>query len=196
MPSLDLLILGLGNVLYGDDGLGVVAAHLIERQYEIPDAVQVLDGGTLGLSLLPLVGRARRVIIIDAIRNPGVEPGGLVRLDGGDVPPALRNRLSAHQIGVSDLLSGAALLDCMPAELVLVGVVPESLDFEVRLSRTVERRMPALVGNVVREAAAMGHRLAAKQFPEARSAAETHYDVPAIVFRCAATPGPAPAASR
>jgi len=77
-----LLVLGLGNVLCGDDGTGVVAVHLLERRYRVPDGVQVLDGGTLGLSLLPYLEQAQQAILVDAIRAehpPHVEAVGVFR---------------------------------------------------------------------------------------------------------------------
>ena len=104
--SVPLLVLGLGNVLCGDDGLGAVAVHLLERRYRAPDGVLVLDGGTLGLSLLPNLEQAREAILVDAIRTDGA-PGSFVRLEGDDVAPAVAARLSVHQVGVLDLLEAA-----------------------------------------------------------------------------------------
>lgn len=153
----DLLVLGLGNVLYGDDGVGVVTVHLLARQYRAPAGVRVADGGTLGLSLLPLLAEARRALIVDAIRRGGVKPGSVVRLEGADVPPAVRERLSPHEIGVGDLLDGATLLGCSPARMILLGLAPARLEFGEELSPAVERRVPALVGRVVAEARALGY---------------------------------------
>jgi hydrogenase maturation protease len=101
-----LLVLGLGNVLCGDDGLGAVAVHLLQRRYQAPDGVSILDGGTLGLSLLPYLEEAHEAILVDAIRGDG-PPGSFVRLEGDEVAPAVAGRLSVHQVGVADLLEGA-----------------------------------------------------------------------------------------
>src|SRR5512141_1175058 len=81
-----LLVLGLGNVLCGDDGLGAVAISRIRARYEIPEGVSVLDGGTLGLALLPYVEDSEKVILVDAI-NAEAPPGSFVRLDGEEVGP-------------------------------------------------------------------------------------------------------------
>jgi hydrogenase maturation protease len=154
-----VLVLGLGNVLCTDDGAGVAAVHLLRREHELPDGVIALDGGTLGLDLLPLVERADRVILLDAVRADG-PPGTLVRLDGGDVAPAVRDRLSPHQIGVADLLGGAALLDRYPAEVVIVGVVPATIELGLGCSPAVAARVPALVEGALAELARMGYRAA------------------------------------
>jgi hydrogenase maturation protease len=151
-----LLVLGLGNVLCGDDGLGAVAVHLLQRRYRAPDGVLVLDGGTLGLSLLPHLELAHEAILVDAIRAEG-EPGTLVRLEGDDVAPAVAARLSVHQVGVLDLLEAARWRDRYPSRLILIGLVPQSLDLGVGRTPAVEAALPALVDRVVAEAAALGH---------------------------------------
>lgn len=150
-----LLVLGLGNVLLGDDGVGSAAVAALLDWFPVPDGVRVLDGGTLGLSLLPYVEEADSVILVDAI-SADEAPGSLVRLDGDQVAPAVASRLSPHQIGVSDLLDSARWLDRYPARLVLLGIVPGVLDLAVGLSPEVARSLPALVGKIVDEAAGLG----------------------------------------
>jgi len=154
--SIPLLVLGLGNVLCGDDGLGAVAVHLLHRRYRVPDGVLVLDGGTLGLSLLPRLEQAREAILVDAIRADG-PPGSFVRLEGDDVAPAVAARLSVHQVGVVDLLDAARWCDCYPSRLILLGVVPESLELGVRRTAAVEAALPGLVERIVQEARELGH---------------------------------------
>jgi hydrogenase maturation protease len=149
-----LLVLGLGNLLLGDDGVGSAAIALLLDRYRPPRDVRVLDGGTLGLSLLPYLDEADAVLLVDAIRADA-PPGSLVRLDGEQVAPAVATRLSPHQIGVSDLLDGARWLDRYPARLVLLGIVPETMELAVGLSPEVAKSLPDLVERVVDEAAAM-----------------------------------------
>jgi hydrogenase maturation protease len=152
--STSLLVLGLGNLLLGDDGVGSAAIALLLDRYRPPRGVRVLDGGTLGLSLLPYLDDADAVLLVDAIRADA-PPGSLVRLDGEQVAPAVATRLSPHQIGVSDLLDGARWLDRYPARLVLLGVVPETLELAVGLSPPVARALPDLVEQIVDEAASL-----------------------------------------
>ena len=159
--SVPLLVLGLGNVLCGDDGLGVVAVHLLQRRYQAPDGVSVLDGGTLGLSLLPHLEEARQVILVDAIRADG-PPGSLVRLEGDDVAPAVAARLSVHQVGVVDLLDGAHWRERYPSRLVLLGLVPQTLELGLSRSAPVEAALPRLVDQIVAEARGLGHAFAPK----------------------------------
>jgi hydrogenase maturation protease len=151
-----LLVLGLGNVLCGDDGLGVVAVHLLQRRYRPPEGGLILDGGTLGLSLLPHLEQARDAILVDAIQTDG-PPGTLVRLEGDDVAPAVAARLSVHQVGVLDLLEAARWRGRYPPRLILLGLIPESLALGVSRTAAVEAALPALVERIVREAAGLGH---------------------------------------
>jgi hydrogenase maturation protease len=150
-----VLVLGLGNVVCSDDGAGVAAVHRLVREWTMPAGVVALDGGTLGLSLLPLVDRADRVVLVDAIRGDG-PPGTMVRLDGDDVAPAVYERLSPHQIGVADLLAGAALVGRYPDEVVLVGVVPATTELGLGRTPAVEARVPELVARVVDELIRLG----------------------------------------
>ncbi|MCP3958003.1 MAG: hydrogenase maturation protease [bacterium] len=153
-----LLILGLGNVICGDDGLGVVAVERLAREYELPTGVSALDGGTLGLSLLAHVTGAEDLLLVDAIRADA-PAGTLVRLDGDDVAPAVRERLSVHQIGVADLLDALRLLGEVPRRMVLVGLVPETLELGLGCSPAVAAQLDELVAAVACEARALGHPL-------------------------------------
>ena len=152
----DLLVLGLGNLLCGDDGAGVVAVARLAERFETPDGAIVLDGGTLGLSLLPYLRDARAVILVDAVAGDG-PPGTLVRLAGDDVASAAAHRLSPHQVGVADLLDGLRLLGGRPETIVLVGLVPAELELSVERTPAVETKIDDLVEATVEEAARLGH---------------------------------------
>ena len=151
-----VLVLGLGNAVCQDDGAGIAAVHRLTREYDLPEGVLALDGGTLGLSLLPLVDSAAQVILIDAIQA-NAPPGTLVRIEGDEVPPAVYERLSPHQIGVADLLAGATLLDRYPDRVVLLGVVPESIDLGLGRTKAVDASIPELVAQVVEELRTLGY---------------------------------------
>jgi hydrogenase maturation protease len=150
-----LLVLGLGNVLLQDDGVGAAAVSLLSRRYDAPSGVRVLDGGTLGLALLPYLETADALFLIDAVRTDG-RPGGIVRLDGEDVAPAVATRLSPHQVGVADLLDGARWLERYPGRVILLGLVPHSMDLAVGLTPDVQAALPALVECIVDEARQLG----------------------------------------
>ena len=160
----DLLVLGLGNVLLGDDGAGPAVIAQLRDGYEARSGTLVLDGGTLGLSLLPYLEDARRVILVDAVAADA-PAGTLVRLEGRDVGPAVATRLSPHQVGVADLLEGARWHEREPQQLILLGVVPESIELGVGLSAPVRRALPHLVDLVRAEAAACGCAFSASSHP-------------------------------
>lgn len=151
----ELIVLGLGNVLCGDDGVGVEVIWRLRRDFELPPEVRLLDGGTLGLALMSEIAGAPAVLLVDAIRDEG-EPGTLVRLDGDEVAPAARHRLSVHQIGVTDLLDGLRLIDAYPESMTLLGVVPAGIDLGIGFSPAVEAALPQLVAAVAAEIAARG----------------------------------------
>jgi hydrogenase maturation protease len=163
-----LLILGLGNLICADDGLGVTAVHCLLELYEAPEGVRILDGGTQGLALLPYVEDADRVILVDAIRDDAA-PGSFVRLDGDEVAPAVAARLSVHQIGVADLLDGASWRERFPKSLVLLGLVPESVELRFGLSAAVKPQLPKLVDQVVAEARNLGFDLRPRPQNEANA---------------------------
>jgi hydrogenase maturation protease len=146
----NVLVLGLGNAVMADDGLGVRAvARLLER-FRIPDEVAVLDGGTLGLDLLPRLEGIDRLLIIDALEI-GERPGTVVRLEGEEVPRAFANKLSVHQMGVQDLLAVAELQGCLPGELVVWGAQPGSIEMAVELTPPVAGALEEIIDGVVAE---------------------------------------------
>lgn len=177
-----LLILGLGNLICADDGVGVIAAHRLMDLYEPPEGVRILDGGTQGLALLPYIEDAERVILVDAIRDDA-PPGSFVRLEGDEVAPAVAARLSVHQIGVADLLDGAHWRERVPSTLVLLGLVPASVELGFGLSAAVDRGLPELVGQVVAEARRLGFDL------RPRLPNETRSDTPVGSARALGLPG-------
>lgn len=150
-----LLILGLGNVLLTDDGVGPAAVERLQQQYVAPDGALVVDGGTLGLSLLSYIEDAHTVILVDAVMADA-PAGTLVRMEGDAVGPAVATRLSPHQVGVADLLEGAAWHDRTPDRIVLLGVVPSSIELGFGVTEPVASAMDELIDLVVREAGELG----------------------------------------
>ncbi len=159
-------------MLCGDDGLGVAAVSFLRRLYEWPEDVRILDGGTLGLSLMSHIQGTDDVIMVDAISGEG-PPGSLVRVEGDQVAPAVRSRLTVHQIGVADLLDGLRLLDAFPRRLVLLGLVPESIELCLGCSESVARNLPQLVAKIVDEAGRMGYQLTPRQRDETALSSDT-----------------------
>jgi hydrogenase maturation protease len=152
-----ILVLGIGNLVMTDDGIGVRVVQLIEERYRFPGQVTVLDGGTLGLDLLPRIEAVQRLLIVDAV-DTGAPPGTLVRLTGAEIPQALETRLSPHQMGLKDLLTVGPLLGHSPGETVLWGVQPESIQMALRLSASVAAQLEPMVEKVLEELAIWGVR--------------------------------------
>ena len=140
------LVLGLGNLVHSDDGLGVHAVHILTQDPRVPSAVVLMDGGTQGLSLLPHISAFQRLLVIDAL-DVGEAPGTLVRLEG----KALQNlpgKASVHQLGFADLLVALELLGELPEEIVLLGVQPLSTEWGTEVTPQVREaldRLPDLV---------------------------------------------------
>ena len=124
----DTLVLGIGNMLYADEGFGIRAVEALHARYAFPDSVRVMDGGTQGIFLLPWVCSAQRLLILDAV-DFGMEPATLRLVRGDDVPCFMgAKKVSMHQAGFQEVLASATLKGSLPAELALVGVQPELLD--------------------------------------------------------------------
>ncbi|HEY3380336.1 MAG TPA: HyaD/HybD family hydrogenase maturation endopeptidase [Vicinamibacterales bacterium] len=157
-----LLILGLGNLLCTDDGAGAFVVQEIAETRVAPDGVRILDGGTLGLALLPYLEDAERAILVDAVQVDA-PPGTVIRLEGEEVGPAIASHLSVHQVGVADLLDAARWRERVPPELTLLGVVPLSTELGYGLSAPVDAAFDDLVARVCQEAARLGFPLSMKQ---------------------------------
>jgi len=122
------LVLGIGNILWADEGFGIRAVENFNARYTLPDDARVMDGGTQGIFLLPWVRHARRLLIFDAV-DFGLAPGTLKLVRGDDVPCFMgAKKVSMHQAGFQEVLSTAALAGDLPEELALIGVQPELLD--------------------------------------------------------------------
>jgi hydrogenase maturation protease len=154
-----VLILGLGNILFQDEGLGVRAVERLAARYRLPEGVRAIDGGVMGLDLLPYLEGVDDLLILDAV-DCGEAPGTLVRLEGDSIPAALSLKMSMHQVGLQELLALAAFEGTLPQRVVLWGLEPASLDWGVGLSATVDSQLDGLVEAASRELAEWGIPLA------------------------------------
>jgi hydrogenase maturation protease len=128
MKKTDLLVLGIGNILWADEGFGVRCVEALNAAYEFGDNVTLMDGGTQGLYLLPYIEDARRLIVFDAV-DYSMQPGEMVVAADSDVPRFMGvKKMSLHQTGFQEVIMSAALLDKLPESMVLIGVQPEELD--------------------------------------------------------------------
>ncbi|MDH5620629.1 MAG: HyaD/HybD family hydrogenase maturation endopeptidase [Gammaproteobacteria bacterium] len=142
----ETLILGIGNILWADEGFGIRAVEELHRKFTFPDNVRVMDGGTQGIFLLPWVRNAKRLLIFDAV-DFNLEPATLKLIRGNDVPRFMgAKKMSMHQTGFQEVLSSADLAGELPAELALVGVQPELLnDYGGSLRDSVRHVVPEAI---------------------------------------------------
>lgn len=155
-PLEGALVLGIGNVLWADEGFGVRAVEALHAAYAFPEAVQLLDGGTQGMNLLEPVVTHGAVLVFDAI-DFGLEPGSLRVLRDREVPAWAGTKMSLHQQSFQELLAVADLQGQFPPKLTLIGVQPERLaDFGGSLSECVRERLPLAVELAALELAGWG----------------------------------------
>lgn len=138
-----VLVLGIGNILNTDEGVGVHAVRALQAKFGEPEGFALLDGGTLGLNLLPLVDDATHLLIMDAV-DAGKPAGTIIELHGSEIPLFGGAKLSEHQLTFQEVLGLALLRRTLPEHLALLGVQPESLAIGVGMSPVVQGTLPAL----------------------------------------------------
>lgn len=141
-----------------DEGVGVHVINRLAADHVLPEEVQLLDGGTLGLDLLYYLEGNENLLLVDAVET-GKEPGTLIRLEGEEVPAFLSIKISPHQMGIPDMLFAAKLKDIFPRRLVLFGIQPAWLKLGLDLSPTVSEKMDTLVGKVIEQLELWGHSI-------------------------------------
>ena len=150
MKNRQITVLGIGNILFTDEGVGIRVVERLQELYEFPHEVSIIVGGVLGLSLMHFIAEADYLIVIDAIKNRG-EPGSLYRLEGEDVPKRILAKNSLHQIDFLETLTSCQILDIVP-ETVILGVEP--LDIEtlgIELTPIIHSRVDSLMEMVLKE---------------------------------------------
>ncbi len=139
----NVLILGIGNILQSDDGLGVHIVNHITRNIKLPDGVEVIDGGTAGFDLIPLMAGREKIIIVDALRAED-EPGSIYRFKPENAVKS-RASISLHEIGITEVIDMLRLLGENP-EIEIVGIVPEDIStLHMDISTSVRRSIPQAV---------------------------------------------------
>lgn len=153
-----ILIIGMGNVLMQDEGVGVRAVEELENRYHIPQNVNVVDGGTTGMELFEPIRNCNQLLVADAI-NTGDPYGSLVRIANDQIPAFFQTKLSNHQLGLSDLLALLTLKDEVPEHVAIIGMVPHSLENKLGLTPEAEAGLDAMIEMLVAELADMGIEL-------------------------------------
>jgi hydrogenase maturation protease len=143
-----VLVIGLGNPMMADDGLGLAALERLRQGWRLPKSVHLVDGGTWGMNLLPLIEEAERIVFLDAI-DAGRPVGSLVQLEREELPRLFALKLSAHQIDLREVLAVAELRGTLPSDLAAIGLQPGRLELSSGLSPELECRLDELLTAVV-----------------------------------------------
>ncbi len=146
-----ILVLGIGNILLRDEGVGV---RVIEKMQEIPlpDDVELIDGGTAGADLLDVLAERKKVIVIDAVQAD-CEPGTVLRFTADDLTQPDRVGISLHELGLGQALTMTKQLGCEPKEVVVFGIKPRDISCGLELSKEITASLPRIVELVLAEIA-------------------------------------------
>lgn len=154
----NILVIGMGNVLMQDEGVGVRAVEELEQRYVIPEAVSVVDGGTTGMELFEPIRHCDQLIVADAV-NTGGPYGSISRIVNEQIPAFFQTKLSNHQLGLSDLLALLTLKGEVPEHVAIIGMVPHSLEQKLGLTAEAEAGLDTMVEMLVAELAMLGVQL-------------------------------------
>lgn len=154
-----ITILGIGNTLYTDEGLGVHALSPLEEIFGTDEKVELVDGSTDGMALLGPVEDTDYLIVIDAI-NAGKEGGSIIELHGDEIPAYYGIKMSIHQLGFQEVLLASKLRDKFPKHIVMMGMQPTSLELGIGLSETNEAKLPELIKLVQQQVDAWKNEIA------------------------------------
>ena len=142
------IVLGLGNLLLGDEGVGVYVVQRLS-ELKLPAGVEPIDGGTAGIDLLPIFREAVRVIVVDAAHGSG-PPGSIYRFGPEEIGKTALEHLSLHQLSLREVLQAAELLGIKP-EITIIGVEPAQVALGLELSPSVEEALPQVIEVVLKE---------------------------------------------
>lgn len=146
----EITVLGIGNVILRDEGFGVRVVEYLDACYDFPEQVQLVDGGTLGVELLQFVTGTGRLLVIDSI-NGGGEPGQMFRFRNEAVMEHFQDKLSAHEVGIQDVLAALAVTGQRIPEVVVIGAQPFDLGAGVELSPGMQALLEPVAGKALAE---------------------------------------------
>lgn len=145
---MNILVLGLGNILLSDEAVGVRAVEELQRRYSFSPEIDIIDGGTKGLDLLPFLEGRKKVLIIDAV-DFGKDPGYIGILENKEIPAVLHSKLSVHHIGLGEVILALEMLGAMPEEICLIGIQPLTLETGIGLSPLIASKIDELLKVVI-----------------------------------------------
>ena len=151
----NIMVLGIGCILFSDEGFGVRVVEKMEKLYQFPENVLLVDGGVLGINLLGVISKPKHLIVVDAIRNKG-KPGDLYRLEGDAIPERIRAKNSLHQVDFLEALTLCQALDHVP-KTVIVGVEPQDIETQsLDLTPPIQAQVDPVIKMVLAELERLG----------------------------------------
>jgi len=147
-PKLSLI--GLGNILLRDEGVGVHAVEALRKNFDFSEDVRLLDGGTLGLDLLLWIEGMERIVFIDAVDFKKA-PGTIAIIENEDLPSFLAPKLSLHHVGLSDLLFASSFMGTKPSQITLIGIQPEKIEIGLTLSDILNENFEKLLKTILKK---------------------------------------------
>ncbi len=150
-----IMILGIGNILFSDEGFGIRVIEKLTDLYEFSENVSLVDGGVLGMNLLGFISEADQLIVVDVVRNGG-QPGSLVRLEGEEIPARVRAKNSLHQVDFLEALTMCQVFDKVP-QTVILGVEPQDIEtLSDELTSSIQAKVDPVIEMVLAEIARRG----------------------------------------
>ncbi len=146
-----ITILGVGNILMSDEGFGVRVVEYLQANYHFPPGIELMDGGTSGIYLAPVIEDSRRLLIIDVLNMEG-PAGGIHLLSADEMRGAgLQISVSPHQVGLLEIIDLCRLRDKAPAEIRIIGIIPQDLNLSLELSPTLRAKVKPVADMVIKQ---------------------------------------------
>ena len=146
----NIVILGIGNILLSDDGVGIRVIERLQDRYTFAGNISLVDGGVLGLNLVSTISEADQVIVVDAVKN-GENPGTLYRLEGASIPSYFEKKYSLHHVGFPEILETCRILGHVP-DIVVIGIEPEDIEsLNLELTPAIEAMVDEITAMVLQE---------------------------------------------
>ena len=165
MAISNIAILGIGNLLQRDEGVGVHLINQLERDYSFSPHINLIDGGTMGTDLLPYLEQNDKIIILDAV-NFNEPPGFIGVIKNDDILRRLNTKLSIHHLGITDVLSSARLLDIEPSEIYLIGIQPKNIEMGTDLTDEIKQKTSKMIEEAIKKLREWGVNVQLKRTAE------------------------------
>ncbi|MDX9714589.1 MAG: HyaD/HybD family hydrogenase maturation endopeptidase [Dissulfurispiraceae bacterium] len=137
-------VIGLGNILMMDEGIGVMIAKKLGQRIKCDPEVEFFDGGTKGLELMPYIEGREKILVIDAV-DFGRDPGYIGVLRNDEIPAALQSKMSVHNIGLADIMFVLKLSGIQPSEICLLGIQPKKIELGLEPTEEINSKIPQLI---------------------------------------------------